>query len=67
MPFVVKATGAGLSVKRLAPRSDISSHTLGPRTSAVVFPTDTEAQAAAVEATESLGRLGMIFSVEAED
>jgi hypothetical protein len=65
MRFVVKATGQGLPVVRLAARSDIGTYTLGPRKAAVVFPTDREAKAAIVEAIKSLEKLA--FSVESAD
>jgi hypothetical protein len=67
MRFVVKATGPGLSAVWLSPKSDIGSHTLGPRKAAVIFPTDAQARAAVVEATESLSQLGLVFSVESAD
>jgi hypothetical protein len=43
------------------------THTFGPRKTAVVFQTRTEAEAAAKKATESFRNLGMVFAVEPAD
>jgi hypothetical protein len=67
MGYVVKAAGTGFSVTWLAPARDAGSATFGPRKSAVVFQTHAEAQAAVDKAAESLGQLGMVFSVESAD
>jgi hypothetical protein len=68
MAFIVKATGSGLGVSWLAPATAIAgSHTLGPRKDAMVFRAHAEAQAAVAKLSEALGKLGMVFSVEAAD
>ena len=67
MPFVVKATGTGLSATWLAAGAETGSHTFGPRKNAAIFPTHAEAQAVADNAAESLGQLGYVFSVESAD
>jgi hypothetical protein len=67
MPFVVRATGQGLSAIWLsAPIAD-GSCTVGPRRDAALFPTQAAAQFAADDATRSLGSLGMTFTAEAAD
>jgi hypothetical protein len=67
MAFVVKAIGLGFNDAWLSPKSDIGAYTLGPRQTAVVFPTDADAQGAIVEATASLAMLRLVFSVESAD
>jgi hypothetical protein len=64
MPFVVRATGQGLSVLWLSAPIAAGSYTVGPRQNAAVFPTQAAAQFAADDATKSLGSLGMTFTVE---
>jgi hypothetical protein len=67
MPFVVKASGQGLSVIWLSPSSDAVSCTVGSRTAAAVFPTHAAAQVAADNATKALGSIGLTFTVESAD
>jgi hypothetical protein len=62
-----KVTGTGLSIAWLAPDRDAGSYTLGPRKDAVIFPTQADAQAAVVKASEAYGQLGMVSSVEFAD
>jgi hypothetical protein len=66
MGFVVKAAGPGLGVRWLAPGPD-GSYTFGSRKNAMVFLTPAQTQDAAAKASESLGRLGMSFTVESTD
>ena len=65
MPYVVKAAKEGsFTASWLAPQMQIGFYTLGPRKNAAIFPTDEEAQTAADRASQSLRRLGLVFSVE---
>jgi hypothetical protein len=67
MPFVVKSTGLGFSSAWLSPRSENGSYSLGPRRDAAIFPTDTEARVAIIEAAIYLDTLGFVFSVESAE
>ena len=67
MPFVVKVTGTGFSIMWLASNSDAGSYTFGSRKDAIIFPTQAEAQAAVVKASQAYGQIGMMFSVEFAD
>jgi len=68
MPFVVKAAKVGSSTASwLEPQLCITFHTLGPRKTAAIFPTDAEARTAADKAAKSLSPLGLVFSVEPSD
>jgi hypothetical protein len=67
MPFVVKVTGTGFGIAWLAPDPDAGSYTFGPRKDAIIFPTQADAQAAVVKASEAYGQIGMEFSVEFAD
>ena len=66
MSFIVKAAKEFSSTGSwLAPQTQSGFYTLGPRKAAAIFPTTAEAQTAADGATQSLGRLHLVFSVEA--
>ena len=66
MPFVVKGTGRDFGVNWISPGTAGSS-TFGARKSAIIFPTQAEAQAAADKAAKSYSGLGITFTVEAAD
>jgi hypothetical protein len=67
MQFVVKATGATEDVTWLTAADSKGFRTLGPRDTAEVFHTRTDAAVAVAKITQAIKSIGITFSVELAD